>query len=389
MSIRKWVIVSIVILLVAPAYSGSVAAGADTAPTAASIDLNGITLSTTPPGACSAPGVDLQGWTVTDDTNKQYVFGNSTISAGENITLYTGNGTNNQTELYWDYGSPVWNNGGDTVFLRNGTTIDQESYDSDSENFTNLDSLQNIEITRVNANPTGDDVNNLTDEYIELENKGSDGVNLSDWTVSDDANQRYLFPDSTDSLLSPNETITLHTGSGTTNETDFYWNATTPIWDNEDQGGDTIYLRNGTLVDKETYSQEETTFELGDSKSVVEINSIHADAEGSEYDNLDDEYVTFTYRTDEDVSLGNRTPVSPEAGDNVTVNATVSDAQEVCLSYTVNGGDETSVTMDSLGNDRYQGVIPGQAPKDNVTYHVYAVDSSGGVSVSETRNFLT
>jgi len=219
MSTKKRVIVSIVILLVAPAHSGSVAAGTDTAPTAASIDLNGIALSTTPPGACSAPSVDLQSWTVTDDTNKQYVFGNSTISAGENITLYTGNGTNNQTELYWDHGSPVWNNGGDTVFLRNGTTIDQESYDSDSENFTNLDSLQNIEITRVNANATGDDVNNLTDEYIELENKGSDGVNLSDWTVSDDANQRYLFPDSTDSLLSPNETITLHTGSGTTNET--------------------------------------------------------------------------------------------------------------------------------------------------------------------------
>jgi hypothetical protein len=38
-----------------------------------------------------------------------------TLAAGESITLHTGAGTDTQTDLYWDRGGAVWNNGGDMV----------------------------------------------------------------------------------------------------------------------------------------------------------------------------------------------------------------------------------------------------------------------------------
>ncbi|MDZ7688608.1 MAG: lamin tail domain-containing protein [Halobacteriales archaeon] len=384
---RKRIIVGTAILLIAAVFSGSVVLMDTDLSTDASIGTNGVALSTGAPTYCDGASVDLQGWTVSNETSTQYLFDSSTVGAGENITLYTGSGTDSQTELYWDYGSPVWNNTDGTVFLRNGIIVDEESYSGDSKNFTNTDSLQNIEIIEVNANTTGNDINNLNEEYIELQNQGSEDLDLSGWSVSDNANQQYIFPNSTNSVLSPNENITLHTGSGANNDTDLYWNATNPVWDNGNEGGDVIYLRNGTIVDTESYTQPETTFELGDSNSVVEIKSIHADAAGSDDDNLNDEYVSLTYRTGENVTLGDRDPVSPKAGENVTVNATASDAQKVCLSYTVNGGSETSVSMESIGNEKYQGVIPSQDSGDSVAYHVYAADSSGEISVSESRSF--
>ncbi|MBX0305719.1 lamin tail domain-containing protein [Halomicroarcula sp. F24A] len=75
--------------------------------------------------------LDLSGWTVADEAGKTYEFPDGyTLAAGDSVTLYTGNGTDTETELYWGYGSPVWNNGGDTVIVRNseGDTILEETY---------------------------------------------------------------------------------------------------------------------------------------------------------------------------------------------------------------------------------------------------------------------
>ena len=76
--------------------------------------------------------LDLSGWTVTDAVDKTYTFSEGyTLAADATVTLHTGSGTDNATHLYWDYGSPVWNNGGDTVTVRNsdGERMLQETYE--------------------------------------------------------------------------------------------------------------------------------------------------------------------------------------------------------------------------------------------------------------------
>ncbi|WP_424353537.1 lamin tail domain-containing protein [Methanosarcina mazei] len=62
--------------------------------------------------------VSLSGWKIKDDGSKHtYTFPSYTLSPGVTVTVYTEKGTNSATELYWQLGSPIWNNDGDTAYL--------------------------------------------------------------------------------------------------------------------------------------------------------------------------------------------------------------------------------------------------------------------------------
>lgn len=62
--------------------------------------------------------VSLTGWKIEDDGSKHtYTFPSCTLDSQATVTLYTGEGTNTATELYWGSGSPIWNNDGDTAYL--------------------------------------------------------------------------------------------------------------------------------------------------------------------------------------------------------------------------------------------------------------------------------
>ncbi len=75
--------------------------------------------------------VDLSGWELADAADHTYTFPDGTeLGPGEQLTVYTGSGTDTETELYWGQSSPVWNNAGDTVILRDdeGTIVIEEDY---------------------------------------------------------------------------------------------------------------------------------------------------------------------------------------------------------------------------------------------------------------------
>jgi competence protein ComEC len=108
-----------------------------------------------------------------------------------------------------------------------------------------------LAVAQINADAAGDDRENLNDEYVVFRNTGSETLDLSGWTVSDEAGQTYTIPSGT--TLGPDKTITLHTGSGTDSETDLYWGSGSPIWNN---GGDTVRVTNsqGEVVLTEAYT---------------------------------------------------------------------------------------------------------------------------------------
>jgi len=62
--------------------------------------------------------VDLTGWMVCDEANHRYLFPKFVLSGKASVTLRTGLGRNAEDELFWGSGSPVWNNDGDTIFIR-------------------------------------------------------------------------------------------------------------------------------------------------------------------------------------------------------------------------------------------------------------------------------
>jgi micrococcal nuclease len=62
--------------------------------------------------------LDLTGWTVSDEAHHRYLFPRFTLAAGSQVTLRTGSGKNTSNELHWGNRSSIWNDKGDTVFIR-------------------------------------------------------------------------------------------------------------------------------------------------------------------------------------------------------------------------------------------------------------------------------
>jgi competence protein ComEC len=62
--------------------------------------------------------VSLSGWKIKDKGSKHtYTFPSYTLDSGATVTVYTEEGTNSNTELYWRLDGPIWNNNGDTAYL--------------------------------------------------------------------------------------------------------------------------------------------------------------------------------------------------------------------------------------------------------------------------------
>jgi len=62
--------------------------------------------------------VNMSGWQMKDEATHIYTFKGIGLNTGQSITIYSGKG-NDTTELkYWNQATTVWNNDGDTVFLR-------------------------------------------------------------------------------------------------------------------------------------------------------------------------------------------------------------------------------------------------------------------------------
>ncbi len=71
--------------------------------------------------------VDLTGWQIKDEGDKHtYTFPSFELKAGATVTLYTAEGSNNDTELYWKSENPFWSNDDDTAFLydNEGSLVD-------------------------------------------------------------------------------------------------------------------------------------------------------------------------------------------------------------------------------------------------------------------------
>jgi micrococcal nuclease len=75
--------------------------------------------------------LDLTGWIVEDEADHTYQFPTGfTLSAGAEVTLHTGSGSDTASELYWGSGRAIWNNGGDTIVVvdDDGSVVIERSY---------------------------------------------------------------------------------------------------------------------------------------------------------------------------------------------------------------------------------------------------------------------
>jgi micrococcal nuclease len=66
--------------------------------------------------------IDLDGWEVADESSShRYTFSDLRLEPGATVTVFSGCGRDDAVSRFWCVsGSAVWNNSGDTVFLRDG-----------------------------------------------------------------------------------------------------------------------------------------------------------------------------------------------------------------------------------------------------------------------------
>lgn len=113
-------------------------------------------------------------------------------------------------------------------------------------------SAAEVEISSVNANPPGDETQNLNEEWIDVTNNGTTNLDLTGWVIRDEsASHRFTFE--AGFKLAAGAKVRLHTGCGEASESDLYWCMTgSAVWNND---GDTVFLldANGNIVVSRNY----------------------------------------------------------------------------------------------------------------------------------------
>lgn len=106
-----------------------------------------------------------------------------------------------------------------------------------------------LKITELQVDHNYDGRDDLNNEWIKITNYGSFDVEMTDFSLLDEANHKYVFPFF---ILRGNNSVIVHTGCGIDTETDLYWNYNKPIWNND---RDTVFLYDnlGNLIDSLSY----------------------------------------------------------------------------------------------------------------------------------------
>ena len=75
-------------------------------------------------------GLDMDSWVLCDEKNSCYKFLTFTLQSQATVVVWVKEGTDTPQDVYWGNSRSVWNNGGDTAFLKDnsGTLIHRCTY---------------------------------------------------------------------------------------------------------------------------------------------------------------------------------------------------------------------------------------------------------------------
>jgi hypothetical protein len=93
-------------------------------------------------------------------------------------------------------------------------------------------------------------------EWVRIANNGNRAIDMSRWSLNDEADHIYIFP--IGFVLGPYESVRIHTEKGSDTKTDLYMNKARPIWNN-DRDKATLRNEKGTVIDEYAYPKATTT----------------------------------------------------------------------------------------------------------------------------------
>jgi hypothetical protein len=176
----------------------------------------------------------LAGWTLSDEANHVYTFpDHATLAPGASLRVRTGIGDDDAANLHWGRRAAVWNNTGDTAYLRSpdGALVAKKSWSPPAE-------PPKLAITATQFQPAGKSPRNLAEEYVQITNHDLMPVAMAGWTLRDAKRHVFKFPDGF--RLAPGASVRVRTGIGKEGEEDLYWGRKAAVWNND---GDTATLQ--------------------------------------------------------------------------------------------------------------------------------------------------
>lgn len=145
----------------------------------------------------------------------------------------------------------------------------------------------------------GNDQDNVNGEWIKIQNRSTNALDLSGWWLRDYTLKRYLFAAGTS--IGPGETLTVHVGKGTDSRLRRYLGRSTALFLNPDPSkgeiGDAIYLFDPDGDMRQHFSYP---CKLGCShplKGAVDIGQIMYDPDGNESDRPNTEWLDIVNRS--------------------------------------------------------------------------------------------
>lgn len=184
--------------------------------------------------------VDLDGWSLTSGYN--YYFGDRTLGPGKALELRIGSGSDSSSVVYWGRSTPALPNSGGTLRLITPDLDLSDCYDWNAGSCAD-DGVVGALKFWVNYDAAGSDTSNPNGEWVALENRSNDPVDLTGFEL-EDAPHVFTFPNFT---LSPGAMVRVKIGSGTNTGSTLYWGKSSGILSNtsdsvtvKDADGDAI-----------------------------------------------------------------------------------------------------------------------------------------------------
>jgi endonuclease YncB( thermonuclease family) len=243
----------------------------------------------------SGTDISLEGFKL-QSGNQSYDFSASQmLSAGENLIVYIGTGTDHGSEIYWGNAGAILANSGDSVRL-----LDDQSHTLLEHSWTGQRTAEygfGLVIEKVNFDAPGNDNINLNGEWLTIRNSSSGEQNLVNWQIKIGPEQ---FTVSEELKIGAGETITFYVGSGQNTADAIYMGFDRAVMYNS--GSRAVELLTPAREIVETHSWGTTNSAAQSVAAAVEL-TLNYDAVGDDSSNLNGEWVNIRNLSSNAISL--------------------------------------------------------------------------------------
>ncbi|MCZ4353101.1 lamin tail domain-containing protein [Roseovarius aestuarii] len=243
----------------------------------------------------SDSAIDLTGYSLVSGSYVYSFDSGTSLAAGANLRVLVGTGTDTDTLKYWGNSAAILGNSGDRVDLidADDEVLLRHEWPNPHEPITDY----GIVIDRVNFDAPGSDNANPNGEFLTIRNSSTTEQNLVNWKLEVGPEQLVFLEDTP---LAAGASLTVYMGTGTNTADSIYWGNSSAILYNSGSRGIELKSPNRDVVETHSWGSADSAKQsVG---AAIEI-TVNYDAQGTDSENPNGEWVNLTNLSSQTVSL--------------------------------------------------------------------------------------